>query len=228
MKKGGGAGYEARERTAPKAESLVLEPRLERIEEVVRKRTRSLTVVLDRLEDSFNMAAVLRTCEAMGLQEVHVIEHPEAKFDPHSKVTQGCDKWLDVRIHRDFAACREYLHSRGFEIQVSAMREGAASLFELKFDRRLAFVFGNERHGVSDEVLSGADGVFWIPMRGFSQSLNVSVAVAATVTRAIAWRLERASEDGDLTPEERAELTERFQLLSVKQRKRIYRGQRTP
>src|SRR5580704_13021095 len=99
---GGGPGYEKRERLPPKAEDLVQDVRKERIEQVLSLRTRTLTVVLDRLEDSFNMAAVLRTCEGMGLQEVHVIESPEARFVPHSKVTQGCDKWLDIHLYQDF------------------------------------------------------------------------------------------------------------------------------
>ncbi|HMK74438.1 MAG TPA: TrmH family RNA methyltransferase, partial [Myxococcaceae bacterium] len=83
---------------APVPETLVLPPRREKIDQVVRLRTRSLVVVLDQIEDPFNMAAVLRTCEALGIQEVHVVEHPEIRFSPNSKVTQGCDKWLD--IHR--------------------------------------------------------------------------------------------------------------------------------
>lgn len=220
---GGGPKYEPSERQPPAPETFLLDDRRERIDEVVRKRTRSLTVVLDRLEDAFNMAAVLRTCESMGLQEVHVIEHPEVRFAPNEKVTQGCDKWLDIRIHPDFAACREHLHSRGFQLWASALQKGATNLYELKFDQKMALIFGNERYGVSDDVLKGVDGVFWIPMRGFSQSLNISVAAAATITRAIAWRVERSGEEGDLSEGERQALVERFQLLSVKQRKRIYK-----
>jgi tRNA (guanosine-2'-O-)-methyltransferase len=76
----------------PTPDDLLLEPRKERIERVLANRTRNLVVVLDRLEDSFNMAAVLRTCEAMGVQEVHVVRNPEVAWSPNSKVTQGCDK----------------------------------------------------------------------------------------------------------------------------------------
>lgn len=220
---GGGPKYEPAEREAPSPESLLLEVRKEKIERVVALRTRSLTLVLDRLEDAFNMAAVMRTCEGMGVQEVHVIEHPDAPFVPNTKVTQGCDKWLDIHRHRDFPACRAALKARGFELWVSAVREGATSLFELRFDRKIALVLGNERYGVSDEVLAAADGVFWIPMRGFSQSLNISAAASACITRAVAWREEQGMKEGDLSAGERAELTARFQRLSVKQRRRIYK-----
>jgi tRNA (guanosine-2'-O-)-methyltransferase len=204
----------------------VLAPRREKIEEVVRQRTRSLVVVLDRIEDPFNMAAVLRTSEAFGLQEVHVVEHPEVRFSPNEKVTQGCDKWLDVHRWEGFAAARDALHSRGFQLWVSAARPTATSLWDLGFEGKRALVFGNERTGVSEEALAGADGTFWIPMRGFTRSLNVSAAVAATLGRAMAWRAGRGAEEGGLLPEEADALRARFHALSVKQRGRIWRPAR--
>lgn len=219
---GGGPRYEAAAQHPPDPDRLLLETRKARIEEVARLRTRSLTVVLDRLEDTFNMGAVLRTCEGMGLQEVHIIQNPQAPFRPNSKVTQGCEKWLDLHLHPSFHACRAALKEGGFEIWASAAQEGARSLFELGFDRKLALVFGNERSGVSREVLEGADATFWIPMRGFTQSLNISAATSATLTQAIAWRAARLGPEGDLSPEELGRLRERFQLLAVKQRERIY------
>lgn len=220
---GGGPKYEAADGKPLPAE-LLLAPRRERIERVVAQRTRTVTVVLDRLEDSFNMAAVLRTCEGMGLQDVHVIRNPDAPFAPNSRVTQGCDKWLDLHLHRDFKSCAEVLKKNGYRVLASAIRPGATSLFELKFDSKIALVLGNERFGVSDEVLEHSDGTFWIPMRGFSQSMNISAAASACVTRAISWRLEHLGPDGDLSPEERIALTEQFSFLSVKQRGRVYRN----
>ncbi len=219
---GGGPRYEQAERLGLQPKDLLLDARKERIDEVVGQRTRTVTVVLDRLEDTFNMAAVLRTCESMGLQDVHVVENPEVKFVPNGNVTQGCDKWLDVAIHKSFADCAKVLKDRGYAIWASAIRPGAKSVFELRFDQKIALVFGNERYGVSDEVLALADGVFWIPMRGFSQSLNISAAASACITRAIAWRLEHLGPAGDLTPDEASALTAKFQRKSVKQQKRIF------
>jgi len=211
---------------APVPESLVLAPRREKIEQVVSQRTRSLVVVLDRIEDPFNMAAVLRTSEAFGLQEVHVVEHPEVRFAPNERVTQGCDKWLDVHRWESFGAARDALQARGFQLWVSAARPAATSLWALGFEGKRALVFGNERTGVSEEALAGADGTFWIPMRGFTRSLNVSAAVAATLGRAMAWRAERGGEEGSLLPEEAEALRGRFHALSVKQRGRIWRPTR--
>jgi len=220
---GGGPRYERMERAAPEPEALVLDVRKEKIDRVVSLRTRTFTVVLDRLEDSFNMAAVMRTCEGLGVQEVHVVENPDAPFVPNSKVAQGCDKWLDVKLYKDFAGCRAHLKERGFTLLASAVQEGSRSLYSLRFDQKLALVFGNERFGVSPEVLAGVDGTFWVPMRGFTQSFNISAAASACISRAVAWREEHLGGMGDLTPEESAALRERFYVLSVKQRKRIFR-----
>lgn len=224
---GGGPRYERFEKKDKlEPEQFLLDVRKEKIDRVVSQRTRNFTVVLDRLEDSFNMAAVLRTCESMGVQEVHVVINPEAPFLPNSRVAQGCDKWLDVKLYKSFAECREHLKSRGFKVYASAIRDGATSLYSLRFDEKVAIVLGNERYGVSDDVLDSVDGTFWIPMRGFSQSLNISAAASACVSRAIAWRDEHlAGGSGDLPPEEAQALRERFYVLAIKQRKRLFKKQ---
>lgn len=224
---GGGERYEAaaKARALPPQE-LVLEARQERIEAVLDGRTRSLCVVLDRLEDSFNMAAVLRTTEAYGVQDVHVVKNPEYPWSPNHTVTQGCDKWLDLHRHDDWASCRAALKASGHKLFVSAIKESARSLFDLDFSGKCALVFGNERHGVSPEALDHADEVFWIPMRGFTRSLNISAAASAALTRAVAWRKERLGLEGDLTAEEKDALREKFLRLSVKQRGRVYGSRR--
>jgi len=209
-------------RPAPAADALLLAPRREKVDAVVGRRLRTLTVVLDQLEDTFNMAAVLRSCEAFGLQDVHVVENPDVPFAPHDKVTQGCDKWLDVHRHRSFAGCARALRTAGYRICVSAVRADARSVFELDFGQPLALVFGNERTGVTPDALAAADEAFWIPMRGFTRSLNVSAAVAATLSRAIGWRLDRGQDAGDLPEAEARTLRDRFYALSVKQRRRLF------
>jgi tRNA (guanosine-2'-O-)-methyltransferase len=209
-------------RPPPEANTLLLPPRREKVDAVVSRRLRGLTVVLDQLEDAFNMAAVLRSCEAFGIQDVHVVENPDVPFAPHDKVTQGCDKWLDVYRHRTFGACARSLRAAGFRICVSAVREDARSVFEMEYDRPLALVFGNERTGVTPDALAAADEAFWIPMRGFTRSLNVSAAVSATLSRAIGWRLDHDRPGGDLSEPDARILRDRFYALSVKQRKRLF------
>ncbi len=218
---GGGPKYEAADgRPAP--ESLLLEGRKARIETVLAQRTRNLVLVLDSLEDTFNMAAVLRTAESMGLQEVHVVNNEKVSWRPNSKVTQGCDKWLDIVLYRSFADCAQQLKSRGFSVLASSIAPSSTSVFELTFSEKKALVFGNERFGISKEALPLCDGAFWLPMLGFTQSLNISAAVSACVTQAVGWRVKHLGVSGDLTEPERSTLRERFHLLSVKQRHRVY------
>src|SRR5690606_19111012 len=157
---------------------LVLDARKERIAQVISRRTRSLIVVLDQLLDSFNMGAVARTCEGLGLQELHVIEHPNQPYQRHPGVTKGCEKWLDIHRWETFEACRAHLVERGYALWASDRGGGAQPIRELRFDGKLALIFGNERRGVSPEALAAADGRFCIPMRGFVQSFNISVAVS--------------------------------------------------
>jgi tRNA (guanosine-2'-O-)-methyltransferase len=218
---GGGPKYEA-EAERPDAEQLLLPPRKERIEQVLAHRTRNLVVVLEKLEDQFNMAAVLRTCEGLGLQEVHVVKHPLVPWKPNQRVTQGCDKWLDLHRYESLEACAKALKARGFTVLASGFSAGAKSLYQLDFKGKVALVFGNERFGVSPEGLAACDGSFWIPMYGFSQSFNISVAASAALNHAVQWRVEHLGHPGDLSEGERAELRERFFQLSVKQRGRLY------
>lgn len=209
-------------------ESMVLDARRGRIDEVISHRTRTLTVVLDKLEDNFNMAAVIRTCEAMGLQEVHVVKNPDFPWQPHPRVSLGCEKWIDLVFHETWWDCSRHLRERGFKVFASAVREDKQSVWDLRFDEKVALVFGNERLGVSEEALATADGIFWIPMLGFTQSLNVSAAVCASVSRAVSWRLEHLGRTGDLTDAEAGVLTDRFLRLSVKQAGKIFGDEVSP
>jgi tRNA (guanosine-2'-O-)-methyltransferase len=218
---GGGPKYEAADKIDG-ANEFLLDSRIERVDAVVSRRTRSLVIVLDRLEDTFNMAAILRTCEGFGLQEIHVIDNDKMAFEPNTRVTQGCDKWLDIHIHKDFRKCLDVLKSRGFSLWASAFSTGARSLYDIRFDSKVALVFGNERFGVASEILEEVDGTFWIPLQGFTQSLNVSAAMSATISYAINWRNQHLGRVGDLTPEDADALRKRFYALSVKQRRRIF------
>src|SRR5262249_32705924 len=139
-----GTRYAVAERLPP-PESFLLEPRRERVDEVVLGRTRSLVVVLDRLGDSFNQAAVLRPCEGMGIQEVHVVKHPVAGFHAHPGVTQGCEKWLDIVQHDTPEDCAKTLKAKGYALWVSSLDPASRSLSAMRFEGRMALVFGNER-----------------------------------------------------------------------------------
>jgi tRNA (guanosine-2'-O-)-methyltransferase len=200
---------------------FLLPERKERIDRAVAHRTRTLVVVLEAFCDPQNVNAVLRTCDAFGVQEVHVVEGPMKPWDRNKKISQNADKWLDVVRWRTTGECLGALRARGFRVCATSLGDGARALGEVPFDAPVALVFGNEHRGVSDEALALADVRFSIPMRGFVQSLNVSVAVAVTLARAVERREVERGRHGDLDDAEAAALRERFYLLAVKQRARI-------
>jgi len=211
---------------APADPGFLLPERKARIDAVVAQRTRTLTVVMEALADPQNTNAVLRTAESFGVQEVHVVEGPQKRYDRNKKISQNADKWLEVVRWKDTATCLAALKARGFRIYATHLGEGSATLAELSFAEPVALVFGNEHAGVSEAACRLADRTFAIPMRGFSQSFNVSVAAAICLARAVDRREAERGRHGDLSPAEAEALRARFYALSVKQRAKVAKAER--
>ena len=209
---------------SPEAPFLLPERKV-RIDEVVAARTRTLTVVMEAFCDPQNVNAVLRTCDAYGVQEINVVEGPQKPYDRNKKISQNADKWLDVVRWRSTAECLSALKGRGFAVYATHLGDGSVGLDALSFAPAVALVFGNESRGVSAEALALADAVYAIPMRGFSQSLNVSVAAAVSLARAVERREAERGRHGDLPEAEARALRERFYVLAVKQRARIAKAE---
>jgi tRNA (guanosine-2'-O-)-methyltransferase len=211
---------------APADPGFLLPERKARIDAVVAQRTRTLTVVMEAFADPQNTNAVLRTAESFGVQEVHVVEGPQKRYDRNKKISQNADKWLDVVRWKDTASCLAALKARGFAVYATHLGEGSCGLADLSFAGPVALVFGNEHAGVSEEARRLADRRFAIPMRGFSQSFNVSVAAAICLARAVERREAERGRHGDLPPGELEALRARFYELSVNQRVRIAKAAR--
>jgi tRNA (guanosine-2'-O-)-methyltransferase len=188
-------------------EPLLTSERRQRIEQVLSTRSRAVIAVLDGVIDPHNVSAVLRSADAFGVQEVHLIDRGEA-FLASPRVAQGSHRWLTVVQHASAAACVAALHARGHRVYIASM-EGALRPEALAREPKLAIVFGNEHAGVSDELRALADGFYAIPMQGFVQSLNVSVAAGITLFAAMQGR------PGDLEPSEQLQLRARACMLSV-------------
>ncbi len=205
--------------TALEPRELLLKRRIERIERVVAARSRSLSIVLEGIHDPHNLAAILRTAEGLGLQDVHVVEAASG-FRPNAAVTQGADKWLTLHRHADARAATQALHDTGHAVYASLCSGDAVPLHEIPFERKIALVFGNEHDGVTSAMAEAADARFHIPMAGFTQSFNVSVAAAIALWAAVDAR-RRLGLTGDLAPEDRQRLTSDFCARAVKQAKRL-------
>ncbi len=202
-----------------KLEDLLLPRRLARLEEKLAARTGSLAVALEHLHKPHNWNAVLRTCEAFGVQFVHLIPQTGQKGIVKA-VTRGCDKWLTLVWHRDADSCLETLRREGFRVLAATLDKDARPLAEEDLGGKVALLFGNELAGATSGVARGADGRFVIPMRGFSQSINVSVA--AGIALHLARRVkEREGRVGDLPPDLVERLRERWVRASLRRGEEI-------
>jgi tRNA (guanosine-2'-O-)-methyltransferase len=195
---------------------FVSETRQARIEAVLAARLAGLTVVIENLHDPHNGAAALRSVEGFGLCELHVVEAAE-RFQFSSKVTQGCEKWVEIVRHPTFAACAAALHARGFLLYAALPPSVGAPTVDvaaIDVSRQVALVFGNEHAGLTPEAAAMCDGRFSIPMTGMTGSFNLSVSVALSVYDG-ARRRRAALGGGDLDEAQRAALRARWYQLSV-------------
>lgn len=153
------------------------------VEKVLAQRTRYVTVVLENIYQSQNASAAVRTCECMGLQDMHIVEDT-AKYHLNIRVLKGSYKWMDLHRYRDrqvnnTEVCFNHLRKEGYRIFVADPAEDGIPIDEIDvFGGKIAFVFGNELRGASSYSARHADHKVRIPMFGFTESFNVSVSVA--------------------------------------------------
>lgn len=159
--------------------------RREKLMNVLSKRQTDLTVVMENVFDPHNVSAVMRTCDAVGIQEVYILN---TKIPRHQKwgfrSSSSAAKWLTVHQFEDAAACLTALRNRYTKILTTHLSSDATGLYEIDFREPIALVFGNEHSGVSEEIRAMADGNFIIPQVGIIRSLNISVACAVTLYEA--------------------------------------------
>jgi tRNA (guanosine-2'-O-)-methyltransferase len=202
--------------------SAVLGPeRAARLDQSAAARLAGVTVVLENLYDPHNGAAVLRSCEAMGLLSVHVVESAE-RFRAARKVTQGCDKWLEVARHPSAEDCARALRARGFRLY-AAVPGAALSLERIDPLVPAAFLLGNEHAGLSGGARALCDEEFAIPLYGLSQSLNLSVATALVIHGQSERRRRALGRAGDLDGEALLRLRARYYARDVRGAEAIVR-----
>lgn len=189
--------------------------RRDRIHRVISQRTYTVVPVVEGVYDMGNVSAVMRSAEALGYQSVHVVESAE-QLKTSSRTTQGSDKWLDVFRWKSTPECLDDLRQKGYRIVVTHL-EAAKPIDDIDFTQPTALVFGNEAGGVSDEMLSGADERCIIPMVGFVESFNISVAAAVALYHAFRQRVDKLGAQGDLDESARERLLAEFYLRGVKE-----------
>jgi tRNA (guanosine-2'-O-)-methyltransferase len=188
---------------------FVSDHKKELMEKVLDKRTRHLTVVLEDIFQSQNASAVIRTCECLGIQDVHIIES-RSKYGTNLKVLKGSHNWVNIIKHKfnkkeGPKVAFDELKKSGYKILVTSVFPGSQSIYEINPIElgKIALVLGNELHGASPEANENADGFVHIPMVGFTESFNVSVSAAICISTLVNkirasdmdWKLSEMEKD---------------------------------
>jgi tRNA/rRNA methyltransferase len=182
-------------------EHFITEERKERFLQVISARTNHFTVAMEDVFQMHNTSAVVRTCEVFGVQQAHSIEGRFGKrLD--AKIAMGAQKWVDVFRYNDTQSCIDALRAQGYQIVATTPHKDAYFLNDFDISKKSAFFFGTEKEGLSQQVLSQADTYLKIPMVGFTESLNISVAVAI-VLQQLTDKLRHSQVAWQLTDEER-------------------------
>jgi tRNA (guanosine-2'-O-)-methyltransferase len=180
----------------------VSQARRANIEAVLDRRTENVAVVVEGMVDLGNVSAVMRTADGFGVQKLHAID-TATKFKRSKRITRGADKWVDRYRWESTDQCFDQLRNDGYRIIVADVSEGATPAWDTDFAQRCALVFGNELEGLSVDARQGADEVITVPMGGFTESFNISVAAALVLYEVMGQRRRRNASLGDLAPEAR-------------------------
>lgn len=186
-------------------EGYLTEKRKTLFRKVLRDRTRHFTVVLEDIYQQHNASAVVRSCDIFGVQDLHVIENKYVnKVSRH--VAKGSQKWLTFHRYREASEntenCLTALRDQGYQIIATTPHNNSCLLQDFDITKKSAFVFGVEKEGVSEEIMEQADGYLKIPMVGFTESLNISVA-AAIILQNLTERLRKSEVLWKLTSTEK-------------------------
>lgn len=202
----------------------LVDDRIQRIQSVVSNRTYSVLPIVENLYDMGNLSAVIRSADAFGFGAVHSI-HPDLNYKQSARTSGGSDKWLDVRVWQPqpeggesaTRSCLTSIKKAGYRIIVTHLRKGALDIGKIDWTQKTAFVLGNEKCGVSDEAVELADDCAIIPMAGFVESFNISVAAALIMYTAQQQRIAKLGSSGDLLADEKKMLTAALMLRSVRE-----------
>lgn len=193
---------------------MLTDERIARIDQVLAARLGSVVTLVEDTYDPRNAAATIRTTEAIGLGELHVIEHAE-RFSASGGVTRGAHKWIELHRWPSAEAAIDALRARGF--RVYATLPGAPhTIDDVDVTTPLAVAFGNEHAGLTAGAIAACDGAIGVPMFGFTESFNLSVTVALAMDRIAARRRAAIGAPGDLDDRRRRELRARWFALKIR------------
>ena len=177
-------------------EDFLTPRRKELFEKVINQRTNHFTVVTEDVYQLHNTSAVIRSCDVFGVQNIHVIEERNLKKIDR-EIAMGAQKWVSLNRHHSSKECIKDLRENGYQIVATTPHGNTQNIQDFDVTKPSAIFFGTERHGLSQEIMEQADAFIKIPMRGFTESLNISVSAAIILqhltqelrNRNISWEL---------------------------------------
>ena len=185
-------------------DSMISDKRAARFRQVLMRRTKNLRVVVEDCHDQHNATAIIRSCDAFGIDTIHIVSSHQ-RFKINKQVSRGTHNFMEIKVHKSIEEAYKILKNEGYLIYASDLTADQVihteDLQKIYATRPVALVFGEESSGLSEKASQMADGHFMIPMAGFAQSLNVSVALAVAVY-AIRGKELCDDADGSLTKEE--------------------------
>ncbi len=205
-------------------EQFVTEKRKELFKKVLRERTRHFTVAIEDIFQPHNASALVRTCDIFGVQDMHVIES-KYKFYASRLVAKGAQKWIDFSMYNqkdtnNTLNCIAALREKGYKIIATTPHNESCLLQDFDVTQKSAFFFGVEKEGLSKDVMDNADGFLKIPMVGFTESLNISVA-AAIILQNMNEKLKTSTVDWQLSELEKSEIYQDWLEKTIKSIKKI-------
>lgn len=193
---------------------LVEPRRLDRIDQVIASRTYNVTTVTEQLYDVGNISAVMRSAESFGFLSFRILDKAGSLYKQSDRISRGSEKWLDLQHSNDIRGSLRALKTKGFKLYGTSL-DNSRPIEELDFSVPVAIVFGNERDGLSPESQAEMDQCFHLPMQGFTQSFNISVAAALCFQHIHRERTEKLGSSGDLTDFEKLSLRAQYLMRSV-------------
>ena len=199
--------------------SFLTDRRKNLFDEVISKRTRHFTVATEDVYQLHNTSAVMRSCDVFGIQDLHVIEEKVSKKIDR-EIAMGAQKWVNINRHNSTKECIDNLKENGYQIIATTPHNNSTELKEFDISKKSAFFFGKEKEGLSDIVLDAADGYLKIPMYGFTESLNISVA-AAIILQTLVSKLKDSDIDWELSEQEKNQIRLHWAKMSIKSSTKI-------
>ena len=185
------------------------------LQRTVASRTHYMRILTENMFHPQNASAIMRHCEAFGIQQIHTVED-RCKFDPSVNIVRGTQKWVDVEHHETTLEALAALKSEGYRIVATTPHRCSATPETFDVTKgKFALVFGTEHAGISDEVIEAADDFLMIPMCGMVESLNVS-ASAAILIYMLSERIRQSVDGWQLSDDEQLKLLTRWTMSSVR------------